>query len=115
MSEDADKLVLMLENAYDAAAAAHGKDRQSLDKDLLLVSALSQSLGMIGAAAGELSKGFKGLYRQTDWETMAGLRKFLLQKYARDNKDLLWQAVEETLPTVIAQLRALVPPDEDEE
>lgn len=115
MSKDAAKLAMMLEIAHDAAAAVHGKDKQALDDDLLLINALAQSLGSIGVAADELSKPFKAQHQKTNWETMSSLRKFLFYKYAHDNEDLLWQAVEEKLPVVIAQLRALVPPDEDED
>jgi uncharacterized protein with HEPN domain len=115
MSEDAAKLALMLEHAHDAAAAVHGKDKKALDNDLLLIHALAQSLGAIGVKAEELSKPFKAQYQQTNWETMTSWRKFVLYKYAHDNEDVLWQAIEETLPSVITELRALVPPDEDED
>ncbi len=115
MSEDAAKLAIILEHAQDAAAAVHGKDKKALDNDLLLINALAQSLGSIGMRAEELSKPFKAQYQKTDWETMTSFRKFNLYKYAHDNEDLLWQTVMEKLPIVITELRALVPPDEDED
>jgi uncharacterized protein with HEPN domain len=89
-----------------------------LDEGAFLASGLHQSavirkFEIMGEAAGKVSTGFCAAHPEIPWKQMTGLRHRLIHDYGDVRLDIVWRAAKETLPSLIATLRPLIPPETD--
>jgi uncharacterized protein with HEPN domain len=109
-NEDIIRLTHMLEAGYEVQQFMQDKEREDLDKDQMFYRAVCMSTGIIGEAAGRVSKGFQDTHPEIAWSEIIGMRNFLFHTYFKINKDLLWETLQEDVPIVIKQLEAILKP-----
>lgn len=86
-----------------------------LDERVFLASDLHQSavirkFGIIGEAAGKVSKTFCDAHPDIPWRQMTGLRHRLIHDYGDVRLDIVWRVAREMVPGLIAVLRPFVAP-----
>lgn len=102
----------MLEMAYTAQAISQNKTRASLDEDVMLQLALTRAVEVIGEAASKVSGECQQATPQLPWSAIIGMRNRLIHAYFDINLDVLWRTVINDIPTLIAELEKILPPDE---
>ncbi|MCC6612619.1 MAG: DUF86 domain-containing protein [Anaerolineae bacterium] len=78
-------------------------------------SAIINELRIIGEASRVVSDETKGTTPQIAWTKIAGLRNRLVHEYFRIDLDIIWNIVQEDIPTLIEQIAPLIPLDQDSE
>ena len=81
------------------------KTKKSLEEDLLLEYGVNRSLGIIGEAAGKLSKEFKDNYPDIPWGDMIGLRNRIIHDYDGLDFDILYNIIKKMLPELRSKLK----------
>lgn len=114
MSEHDDSVRLrhMRDYAQEILDFVAGKTRESLDDDLMLVRALMMSIGIIGEAASRISPTTRDAYPDIPWKQIVGMRTFLFHIYFRVDNSILWDTATQSIPALLGQLQAILPPDE---
>jgi uncharacterized protein with HEPN domain len=114
MSEHDDSVRLrhMRDYAREVVQFVEGKTRQSLDDDLVLVRALMMSIGIIGEAASRLAPSTRDAHPEIPWKPIIGMRTLLFHIYFRVDNAILWDTATRSIPVLLAQLDAILPPDE---
>ncbi|MEF8713911.1 MAG: DUF86 domain-containing protein [Accumulibacter sp.] len=106
-------LLDMLLAASDAREFAKDLDWQRFSASDLHQSAIIRKLEIIGEAAGRVSGEFQSRHPEIPWPEIVALRNRLIHGYRTVRLGLVWQVVQEELPTLIEMLQPLVPPAED--
>ncbi len=109
--DDAVRVRHMLDFAREATGFAAGKTRADLADDRLLDLSLLHLITLLGEAAGRVSKDYQIRYSQTPWALIVGMRNRIVHEYDFIDYDILWQTVTEDLPSLIAQLEAILADD----
>lgn len=99
----------ILESAREANSIIKDKSRKDLDKDRLLNLALVRLLEMIGEAANQISKEERIRYPDVPWSQIIGLRNRLIHGYNQVDFDILWQILNQDLPSLIKSLEKIIP------
>ena len=98
----------MLDHALEAVAMTRGKTRADLDKDRQLNLALVRLLEIIGEAASRIPKEDQSRHADISWPEIVSLRNRLIHGYDAVDFDILWQIVNQDLPTLIESLRRIL-------
>lgn len=109
--DDLVRLQHMLEHASEAVRLAEGKNRSDLDNSRVLALALVRLLEVVGEAASRVSKATQRQYPKIPWPQMIGMRNRLVHDYVVIDVDIVWQTVVEELPSLVAELERIVPPE----
>ena len=104
----------MLDHAREAISLVQGKSRSDLDRDRVLNLALVRLLEIVGEAAGRVPKEEHALYPQVPWPQIIGLRNRLIHGYDAVDNDILWQIIVRDLPSLVADLEAILAQEEVE-
>jgi len=93
---------------------AHTRDvtRERFDSDVTLHSAVMHWIVVIGEAASHVSPDFRRQHPEFPWVDVVGMRNKIVHEYFRVDFDVLWDAVQQDIPDLIAKIEPLVPPDE---
>ena len=110
-AEDLSSLGHMLEVAGWALSIAEGHTRRDLDSDLQFFLALSRAIEVIGEAANRVSDTTQSRTPEIPWRRIIGMRNHLAHKYDNINYSILWLTVQEYVPSLIADVRQLLPND----
>jgi uncharacterized protein with HEPN domain len=95
----------MLDHALEAVAMTKGKRRAELDEDRQLNLALVRLLEIIGEAARRIPKEEQDRYADISWSEIVSLRNRLIHGYDTVDFDILWQIINQDLPSLIGSLR----------
>ncbi len=115
MYQDDPALILdVLIAARQAISYAEGVTLARYYSDQMLQDALVYQVQVIGEAASRLSASFKEAHPEIPWADIIGMRHRVVHDYRRINRDIVWQAVQDDLPQLIAALEPLVPPEPEE-
>ena len=95
----------MLDYARKAVEAIRGRSRGELDHDAVLAAALERFVEIIGEAAGRVSEERKAAVSDIPWRQITGMRNRLVHGYGAVDRDVLWDAVYDDLPNLIAELK----------
>jgi uncharacterized protein with HEPN domain len=98
----------MLDAAREAQLFTQGKTRESLDTDVMLLRAVSMSVGIIGEAASRITQEFRDDTPQITWQAIIGTRNFIIHAYFQIDKEILWNTLEEHIPSLIVELENLL-------
>ena len=107
--DDLARLRHMLDYAQEAIDLARGRVRADLDTDRQFNLAMTRLLEVVGEAASRVSPAGRERHPQIPWSAVAGLRNRLIHGYDEVDFDILWDIVQVDLPTLIAELRRIVP------
>ena len=95
----------MLEAAEAASSFSQGMTRNDLDNHLMLFYASAKAIELIGEAANYVSPLSRSELKEIDWEQIVGMRHRLVHNFHGIENDVLWEAIQDDTPTLIAQLR----------
>ncbi len=115
MSRDPAYLLDILDAARLAQEFVEGMDQEAFNGDLKTQSAVIRQLEIVGEATRRLSTAFRSAHPKIPWQEMAGMRSRLIHNYNQVNLKLVWEVVQNDLPTLIAQIAPFVPPDEPDQ
>lgn len=91
------RLMHMLEAAQQALDFSRGRDRHSLDTDLMYRRAVVNCIQEIGEAAVQVSEATRDLVPALPWKKVVGMRNRLVHVYFNINLDLVWEVVAKDL------------------
>jgi len=95
--------------AREAIAFTEGETRISLQADRKLILALAMEITIIGEATARLSDELKSEHPEIPWSAIVGMRNVLVHAYFRIDLDIVWEAINQDLPQLIAQLERIMP------
>ncbi len=109
---DADRAFLwdMLEAARGVSTLVAGMTFEQFRTDRRTYRAVERELEILGEAARNVSAETRSAHPEIPWTSIIGQRNVLAHEYGQIRYDLLWDAVTRSLPTLIGQLEALLPP-----
>ena len=82
--------------------------REAFDRDELVQVWVVHHLQLIGEAAAQLSDGFRAAHPQVPWRAIIAMRNLLVHAYFKTDLDEAWGVVERDLPTLKAQVEAML-------
>ena len=98
----------ILEQAEEILAFADGLDYEAFCADAKTVKAVLYDLAVIGEAARSLLPDIQDVYPELPWEEMRVMRNLIVHEYFRVNLQIAWTTINEDLPPLIEQARALL-------
>jgi uncharacterized protein with HEPN domain len=98
----------MMEYAEEAKNLASETTREVLATDRKLELALTRLVEIIGEAAARVSTQTRERYPDIPWIEMIGLRNRLIHGYDAVDLDILWDIIQEDLPSLIQRLKVLL-------
>lgn len=110
---DAACLLDMLVYARDARKFTAGLTYQEFDRSHLHQLAVMKAVETIGEAASRVSSDTKRTQPEIPWSAIVRMRNRIVHAYFDVQLEILWRVVHDELPSLIAQLEPLVPPETD--
>ncbi len=106
MSQREDTVLLrdMLDHARLARQVVHGREREDLDRDRVLLAALERFIEIIGEAASQLSEDGRQSRPDIPWPQIIAMRNRLIHGYPNTDEDIIWKVVQNNIPDLIAEL-----------
>jgi uncharacterized protein with HEPN domain len=101
----------MVEACEHAMAFASGREREDLESDVMLRMALARAVEIVGEAASKVSVQGRSELAALPWPEIVGMRHRIVHAYFDLNLDILWQSVQREMPTLLAQLHAVLEVD----
>lgn len=96
----------MIEAAQDAIGFISGRARADLDQDRMLLFAVVRAIEIIGEAASKISPETRAAHGAIPWPAIVGMRNRLVHAYFDIDTDIVWVAVMEEIPGLLAKLQA---------
>lgn len=108
MSRRADRDLLgdILEALRRARSYTEGQTYEQFLADTKTQDAVIRTLEILGEATKKLSPSLRERYSDLPWKSMAGVRDKLIHDYFGVNIDIVWQIVQDQLPTLVEQIAA---------
>lgn len=104
-------LLDMLLAARDAQGFLQGVDKAQFLTNDLHQSAVIRKLEVTGEAAGKVSRSAMDALPKIPWRKITGMRHRLTHDYFDVNLELVWQVVQDEIPSLIRALEPRVPPE----
>lgn len=76
-------------------------------RDPKTVDAVVRNLEIIGEAAQNLPKEFKGKHRNIPWRKAVGMRNKIIHEYFGVDREILWQTISEDIPKFQNQIKKI--------
>ena len=90
------------------ASFTAGMSREQFGEDAKTFDAVVRNLEIIGEAAKRLPEEIRSRSPQIEWRKVAGLRDILIHKYSAIDVDIIWDVVQNKLPTLRQQVREIL-------
>lgn len=109
----------MLDNAHKAIEFYEGLPHYQAahEYDALIVEGMTtgmiRSLEIIGEAVRRIPPEFRERHPHIPWTRIVNFRNVLIHEYDRINMDKMYEIIENRLPTLIAQLEAILAEESD--
>lgn len=97
----------MRDAAGEALLFVEGKERIDLDTDRKLLLSIVKEIEIIGEAAGRVSDECRKEFPEIPWREITAMRNRLIHAYFDINPDIVWSAVTEELPRLLAALEKI--------
>ncbi len=98
----------MLEWAQISVRIAAGETGPSLDADVVLRSALSRTLQVIGEAANNVTAESRRAHPTIPWADIIGMRHKLVHVYYAVDLNIIWTTVSVYAPPLVAELQRIL-------
>jgi uncharacterized protein with HEPN domain len=82
-------------------------DRDQLFSDRLRLDGVLHNLHVIGEAVKKLPADLRTKYPRVPWREIAGMRDVVAHAYFALDLEILWRGVEQDVPTLLGQIRAI--------
>ena len=109
MPRDDAYLMDILESSRAAMEYMRGKSWDEFSKDPLLQDAVVRRLEIMGEAANRVSPATQKKYANLPWQAMKGTRNRVIHEYDSIELDIIWDIVQQDLPSLISELEKIVP------
>ncbi len=106
--DDRTRLQHILEAADEVALFTDKHQRADLDTNIMLLRALSMSVGIIGEAASRITTEYRNAHPEVPWPQIIGMRNFIFHVYFKIDPDILWNTAVKSVPDLAAQVRVLL-------
>ncbi|MDE2836403.1 MAG: DUF86 domain-containing protein [Chloroflexota bacterium] len=106
--EDEDYLADMRSYAYRALDFTEGLSLLDFSQSTLHQYAAFNAIATIGEAASRISGSIQQASPAIPWTDIIGMRNRLIHAYYAVNVDIVWNTIQDDLPTLIAQLEPLL-------
>jgi uncharacterized protein with HEPN domain len=107
---DAALLADMIQFAEEVRILVERAQPNDYLEDLATHRALERCIELVGEAAAHVSKSFQGEHPEIPWQEIVNQRHRLIHGYSDINPERLRNVIDTRLPELVAQLRALLPP-----
>jgi len=111
MQRDLQFLLDMLQSAELIVTYTVGCSRSEFLENVQLQDSVIRRLLVIAEAARRVSEETRQTLPTVAWTEINGMRNRLVHEYDDINLDIVWNAVQNAIPTLIAELRLKVPPE----
>ncbi|MCA1992227.1 MAG: DUF86 domain-containing protein [Coleofasciculus sp. S288] len=81
--------------------------------DIQFQDSVIRRVEIIGEAARRLSEETRISLSQIPWSDMIGMRNIMIHNYDQVNLEVVWNVVQTDLPSLIAELEKIIPPEEE--
>ena len=106
--DDRVSLVDMIIHAEEAVALSSETSLNDLIEDRVMQLALRKLVEIVGEAANHVSTEIQQRHQEIPWSQIIGMRNRLVHDYDDIDLDILWKIIQNDLPPLIEQLRAIV-------
>ena len=106
--DDRVSLVDMLNYAEEAVVLLGEASLNDLAENRVMELALRKLLEIVGEAASRVSEETQQCYQEIPWPQIIGMRNRLVHGYDDVSLKILWDTINNDLPPLIEQLRAIV-------
>jgi uncharacterized protein with HEPN domain len=113
MPRDTAYLLDILEAARLAAAYVSAKTKEEFLRDTQCQDAVIRRLEIIGEAARRISEETRARLPHLPWSAMINMRNLMIHEYDHVDLAVVWDTVQNYLPTLIQSIAPLVPPPEN--
>ena len=103
--EDLAKLRWMLEAAEMALSFSQGRSRSDLETQPMYYYAVVKAVELVGEAASKVTIASQSELQGILWEKIIPMRNILVHNFHGINRDILWEAIRDDMPTLITQLQ----------
>jgi uncharacterized protein with HEPN domain len=111
MSERDERLYLSdIVEAIDRILDYTSAGRQAFFSNRMIQDAVVRNLEIIGEAAKRLSETTRQAHTEVPWRKIAGTRDRVIHGYFNVSLKIVWEIVEQELPTLRGQVAALLAP-----
>jgi uncharacterized protein with HEPN domain len=94
----------MRDHAREACLMVAGKSREDLGTDRMMQLAVTRLVEIVGEAANRVSSAGQQQLTDIPWSQIVGLRNRLVHGYDAIDLDILWEILQQDLPTLIRAL-----------
>lgn len=106
--DDKARIRHMIEAGETAQRFVTGRQRSELDSDQMLLFALVRAVEVIGEAASRVSPETRERAPSVPWADVVAMRHRLVHAYFEIDRTIMWNTVTKEIPSLLAQLRAIV-------
>jgi uncharacterized protein with HEPN domain len=111
MSRDSVYLLDILKAGKLALSYLMGKTKEEFLRDTQCQDAVIRRLEVIGEAAGRVSSDTTTKYPDLPWNKMVSMRNIMIHEYDDVDLTIVWDTVQNDLPSLVALLEPLIPPE----
>jgi uncharacterized protein with HEPN domain len=104
--EDRVRLLHMRDAALDASTYLHGRTRNDLDSDSMLLRAVVHCLQVIGEAAARVTGETRERVPEIPWKKIVGMRHILVHVYYDIDADTVWRVAQSDLELLLKAIDA---------
>ena len=65
-----------------------------------------KAVEIVGEAANHVSQGFQTNHPEVQWTDIIGMRNWLVHAYYNVDREVVWETVQNDIPTLLAQMEA---------
>jgi uncharacterized protein with HEPN domain len=101
-------LLQMRDYARRAQEAARSRKVEDLSNDDVLRLAIEHALEVVGGAANRLPIELRAKYPDVEWRKIIGMRNVLIHGYDVVRHEILWDTVQQSIPTLVNQIEVIL-------
>lgn len=97
----------MIRSAERVLEYTRGMDQPTFVEDRLRYDATIRNLEILGEAAAQIPDSVRDAYPEIPWRQVVATRNVLIHGYSGIDDDVLWNIVQEDVPSLLEALRRL--------
>ncbi len=97
----------IITSIHDIEIFIEGMSYAQFSKDKKTLNAVIRSLEVMGEAVKNLPAGFKNKHPEIPWKKIAGMRDKLIHEYFGIDIEIIWQVIEEDIPSIKPKIKKL--------